>query len=84
MELTAIYNALTLSKKERRRINKVISKSKKKDLTFDEIRKVGEYLPGFLFTAYHFKGTPDSAEHEKYSHDTLMDMIYKYYESVIE
>lgn len=82
MDLTEIYNALALSKPKRRKVNRVIKKAKRKDISYKRLRNIGKYLPGFLFSVYHHVKTPDNPEDKKYSYDEVVSMLKSYQEFI--
>ena len=78
MDLTEIYNALALSKPKRRKINRVIKRAKRKDISYKRLRNIGKYLPGFMYCIYHHKDTPENPEDKKYSYNEVVGMLEDY------
>ena len=78
MDLTEIYNALALSKPKRRKINRVIKRAKRKDISYKRLRNIGKYLPGFMYCIYHHKDTPENPEDKKYSYNEVVSMLEDY------
>ena len=75
MDLTETYNALALSKPKRRKVNSVIKKAKRKDISYKRLQNIGKYLPGFMYCIYHHKDTPENPEDKKYSYDEVISML---------
>ncbi len=78
MDLTETYNALALSKPKRRKVNRVIKRAKRKGASYKNLQKVGNYLPGFLFSVYHHVNTPDNPADKKYSYNEVVSMLEDY------
>lgn len=78
MDLIETYNALALSKPKRRKINRVIKRAKRKDISYKRLRNIGKYLPGFMYCIYHHKDTPENPEDKKYSYNEVVGMLGDY------